>query len=87
MSWLVGVVGVALAGLLGAFLDSLLGATVQAIYYDPARKKETERRVFMEDGRPAKPLRGWEWMNNDAVNFISSIFGAAVSVGFYFLVV
>jgi uncharacterized protein (TIGR00297 family) len=87
MSWLVGVVGVALAGFAGAFFDSLLGATVQAIYYDPARKKETERRVFMEDGRPASPLRGWEWMNNDAVNFISSIFGAAVSVGFYFLVV
>ena len=32
-------------------------------------------------------VRGWEWMNNDVVNFLSSIFGALVSVGFYFLVV
>ena len=76
-----------LAGFAGAFLDSLLGATVQAIYYDPVREKETERRVFMENGQPAEPVRGWEWMNNDVVNFISSIFGALMSVGFYFLVV
>lgn len=87
LSWLIAVVGVALAGFAGAFFDSLLGATVQAIYYDPARKKETERRVFTQDGQPAAPLRGWEWMNNDVVNFLSSIFGALVSVGFYFLVV
>jgi uncharacterized protein (TIGR00297 family) len=87
LSWLVAAGGVSLAGFAGAFLDSLLGATVQAIYYDPSRQKETERRIFMENGQPARPVRGWEWMNNDVVNFLSSIFGAAVSVGFYLLVV
>jgi uncharacterized protein (TIGR00297 family) len=87
LSWLIAVVGVSLAGFVGAFFDSLLGATVQAIYYDPVREKETERRIFMEDGQLAGPVRGWEWMNNDVVNFLSSIFGAFVSVGFYFLVV
>jgi len=70
---------VALAGLFGSLVDSLLGATVQAIYYDPARDKETERQVFNKDGSPAAPLRGFEWMNNDMVNFISSVSGALVS--------
>jgi uncharacterized membrane protein len=86
-SWLVAVAVVTLSGFAGAFFDSLLGATVQAIYYDPVRNKETERRVFTEDGRPAKPVRGWEWMNNDVVNFLSSIFGALVAVGIYLLIV
>jgi uncharacterized membrane protein len=76
---------IALAGLAGAFLDSLLGATVQAIYYDPDRQKETERKIMHEDGSPASPIRGWDWMNNDAVNFLSSIFGAVVAVGLYTL--
>jgi uncharacterized protein (TIGR00297 family) len=71
---------VALAGLTGSLIDSLLGATVQAIYYDPAREKETERQVFNQDGSPADPMRGFEWMNNDMVNFISSVGGALVSV-------
>jgi uncharacterized protein (TIGR00297 family) len=86
-SWLIAVGVVTLAGFAGAFFDSLLGATVQAIYYDPARKKVTERRVFMEDGLPAKPVRGWAWMNNDVVNFLSSIFGALAAVGLYLLIV
>jgi uncharacterized membrane protein len=63
----------------------LLGATVQAIYYDPARQKETERKIMNEDGSPAPPLRGWDWMNNDVVNFLSSVFGALVAVGLYSL--
>jgi uncharacterized protein (TIGR00297 family) len=86
-SWLVAVGVVTLAGFVGAFFDSLLGATVQAIYYDPIREKETERRVFLEDGQPTRPIRGWEWMNNDVVNFLSSIFGALVAVGIYRLIV
>lgn len=71
------------AGLAGSLIDSLLGATVQAIYYDPAREKETEKQVFAADGRPAAPVRGWAWMNNDAVNFISSVCGALAAVVFW----
>jgi uncharacterized protein (TIGR00297 family) len=70
-----------LAGLAGATFDSLLGATVQAIYYDPERKKETERVI-----PGAEPVRGWAWMNNDAVNFISSIFGALLALCIWQLV-
>ena len=64
-------------GLLGSLFDSLLGATVQAIYSD-TRQKETEKATE-RDGTPNRHLRGWKWMNNDWVNFISSLFGALVS--------
>ena len=86
LNWLATAGVVALSGFVGAFIDSLLGASVQAIYYDPVRLKETERRVELEDGRPAKPVRGWDWMNNDMVNFLSSIFGAVMAVGLWNLI-
>jgi len=74
---------VSLAGLAGSLVDSLLGATVQAIYYDPVRNKETERQVIGEDGLPIAPLRGWVSMNNDAVNFLSSVCGALAAAGLW----
>ncbi|MGC9357583.1 MAG: DUF92 domain-containing protein [Anaerolineae bacterium] len=67
-----------LGGLAGAFFDSLLGATAQAIYYSAGRDKETEREID-PDGTPNQLLRGWAWLNNDWVNFISSGVGAAVA--------
>jgi len=74
---------VSLAGLTGSLVDSLLGATIQAIYYDPVRQKETERRIYNENGQLNPPLRGKEWMNNDMVNFISSVCGALAAAGLW----
>jgi uncharacterized membrane protein len=71
---------VSLAGLAGSLVDSVLGATIQAIYYDPERQKETERKILDPDGTPAYPVRGLVWMNNDMVNFISSVIGAIMAV-------
>lgn len=71
---------VSLAGLAGSMVDSLLGATIQAIYYDTDRQKETERKILNSDGTPADPIRGFVWMNNDMVNFISSVIGAITAV-------
>ena len=64
-----------LGGVVGSLVDSYLGATVQAIYITGDRLKETER-PFDPDGTPHTLVRGWRWLNNDWVNFISSVGGA-----------
>jgi uncharacterized protein (TIGR00297 family) len=73
------------AGLAGSLIDSLLGASLQAIYYDPQREKETEKVVCKPDGTPAAPVRGWDWMNNDMVNFTASVCGALAAAGVWTL--
>lgn len=65
-----------LAGLFGAMLDSLLGASIQGVYYCPACRKETELRPDHSCGTTTIQLRGWRWLNNDLVNFLSSLAGA-----------
>lgn len=67
----------AIAGLVSALFDSLLGATIQQIYYCDQCQKDTER-VVHSCGTPTRPLRGWSWMDNDVVNFLASVVGAAV---------
>ena len=70
---------VSLAGLLGSLVDSLLGATVQAIYRCQQCGQETERHPLHGCGGQTRRLRGWPWLNNDWVNFISSVAGAALA--------
>jgi uncharacterized protein (TIGR00297 family) len=69
-----------LAGLTGSLVDSLLGATVQRVYWCDACSKETERRVHA-CGTATRPLRGWAWLNNDMVNFVSSVAGGLLAGG------
>jgi uncharacterized protein (TIGR00297 family) len=71
-------IGATTAGLVGALFDSFLGATVQAMYYSDRRGKETEK-AFERDGTPNRLIRGWPWLNNDWVNFLASLLGAAAS--------
>ena len=68
----------AAAGLVGSLFDSLLGATVQRIYWCDHCEKETERQVH-SCGARTRPLRGWGWMNNDMVNFVSSLVGGLLA--------
>ncbi len=67
-----------LGGLAGCFFDSLLGATVQGVYYCEGCQKETESQVH-RCGRETRLKRGWPWLNNDAVNFISAVVGGGVA--------
>jgi uncharacterized protein (TIGR00297 family) len=81
--WLVALLPAALVGgVVGSLVDSLLGATVQAMYLSPTG--ETEKRAS-RDGTRYSLLRGWRWMNNDMVNFLSSLTGGAAAFGVYAL--
>ncbi len=68
-----------ISGLAGSLFDSLLGATIQAMYYCPMCKKETERRIH-NCGTHTIPLRGIPWMNNDGVNLLATVLGAGVAM-------
>lgn len=68
------------SGLAGSLFDSLLGATVQAMYYCPLDKKETEKHPLHTCGTQTVHIRGWKWLDNDWVNFACSAFGAVVAV-------
>lgn len=70
----------ALSGLVGAFVDSLLGATVQAIYYCPSCAKQTERYPLHSCGTATHYARGWRWLDNDWVNFISAAAGGLLAL-------
>ena len=68
------------SGLAGSLCDSLLGATVQAMYYCPTDKKETEKHPLHTCGTETVHIRGWGWLDNDWVNFACGAFGVVVAL-------
>jgi uncharacterized protein (TIGR00297 family) len=68
-----------ISGLSGSLFDSFLGATVQTMYFCPTCHKETERHVH-NCGSKTQLLRGLPWINNDVVNFLSTLFGAIIAM-------
>jgi uncharacterized protein (TIGR00297 family) len=58
------------AGVFGATLDTVLGATLQARRWCDSCAHETERTLH-HCGAATRPLRGFTWLDNDLVNFLS----------------
>jgi uncharacterized protein (TIGR00297 family) len=70
----------AAGGFVGAWFDSLLGDTLQAMYVCPACGEETEQFPRHHCGTPTRRLRGWRWLDNDGVNFLTSAAGAVLAM-------
>jgi len=70
---------VTFAGFVASLFDSFLGATVQAIYFCPKDKKETEKHPLHTCGTETVHIRGWRWLDNDLVNFACALFGAVIA--------
>lgn len=69
----------ALGGVGGALCDTLLGATVQHRRWCPRCEKLTERDVH-DCHTPTVGRSGWRLMDNDAVNLLSTVAGAAIAL-------
>jgi uncharacterized protein (TIGR00297 family) len=67
-----------IAGLVGCSVDSVIGATVQGMYKCSVCNKITENRKHC--GSPSIPLRGYKAIDNNVVNLIATILGAAFAV-------
>ncbi len=77
--------GAAVGGIAGALADSVLGATVQVVYRCPRCGQKTEQWFHRAcHGQRTEYLRGVTWVNNDTVNFFSTVAGAVVAAIFTF---
>lgn len=72
------------AGVLGMIMDSVLGATLQARRHCPGCGTETEQAVH-HCGRVTQMIHGVRWMDNDIVNALATLSGAAIA-GIIFIV-
>lgn len=69
---------VSLAGVFGAMVDTLLGATIQARRWCDVCARETERATH-DCGTKTGSLRGFGWLDNDLVNFMSGLAGGLLA--------
>ena len=70
---------VTLGGFIGSLIDSILGATVQAVYYSEELEGETEKKEY--NGSQNLLIRGWSFVNNDLVNFLSIGISSIIFLG------
>jgi len=66
-----------IGGAAGCLLDSWLGATIQSRRRCEVCGKATEMRVHF-CGNSTRHVGGWRWLDNDAVNALSTLGGALV---------
>lgn len=74
-----GALPVLVGGIAGMLADSLLGGTVQVRYRCAVCGAETEEDSCACGGRTA-PVHGVRWVDNDVVNLLATVIGAALTV-------
>lgn len=67
-------------GVAGGVFDSLLGATLQLQYWCPQCRRPCETSPHAPCGTLPKKTRGLYGMDNDAVNLLATLCGAAIAV-------
>ena len=70
---------IVIGGIVGSLADSLLGATVQVRRWCGLCNAATEQPVHV-CGAPTRVSGGIPWIDNDAVNLISVVVGAAIAL-------
>ncbi len=75
---------ITLSGFLGSIVDSYLGASVQVQYECENCGKITEQK--MHCGSLTKKVKGFNWINNDTVNFAASLSGILFFTFFNFVI-
>ncbi len=73
-------IAVTIGGLAGGIADTILGATVQERRWCATCERDTERRVH-DCGALTELSGGLRWLDNDAVNLVATLVGAAVAAG------
>lgn len=79
---------IAVGGFLGGLIDTIMGATVQAVFECPSCNKLTEKTKHPRcENIPTNYTSGWKWLNNDGVNFLSSLMASLIFVSIYIIIV
>lgn len=69
---------VCISGFFGSFIDSLLGSLLQGKFQCTVCGKNTEERIHCNE--KASHISGLAFVNNSAVNFISTVFASIMSI-------
>lgn len=73
-----------LCGFIGSLIDSLMGSAIQAKYKCNICDKYTEKKVH--HGSITTPVGGISFVNNDVVNFTSSLTASIIAIALYLFI-
>ncbi|WP_433751247.1 DUF92 domain-containing protein [Falsibacillus pallidus] len=76
-------IGITLSGFVGSVADTIFGAYLQVEYQCTECKLKTEKPVHCS--RTTQKIKGWKFVNNETVNFVSPLLAGLLVLLIYFL--